>query len=114
VTIWLDNRLSPDLATWISATFEKSCIQVRGLGLSRAHDREIFERARQAGAVLISKDADFAGLVLQLGPPPSLIWLTCGNTSDRALREIRATRLPAALALIDAGEAIVEIGGDPR
>jgi predicted nuclease of predicted toxin-antitoxin system len=113
-TIWLDNHLSPALAGWIAGTFGRDCVQLRDLGLARASDREIFEKAREAGALLVSKDRDFAELVLRLGPPPALIWLTCGNTSNRALRSLFGVRLPTALEMIESGEAIVEIGGDPR
>lgn len=114
MTIWLDNHLSTALATWITDTFGKSCVPARELGLAHASDLEIFNRAREAGALLISKDSDFAELVLRLGPPPSLIWLTCGNTSDRALRVLLATRLHTALAMVEAGEAVVEICGEAR
>jgi hypothetical protein len=30
--------------------------------------------------------ADSAGIKEQIGPPPAVIWLTCGNTSNAALR----------------------------
>lgn len=112
--IWLDNNLSPRLTSWVKATFGIDCVQIRDLGLARASDREIFEKAREVGALLISKDRDIAELVLRLGPPPALIWLTCGNTSNRALRSLLAVHLPSALAMIESGEAIVEIGGEAR
>jgi predicted nuclease of predicted toxin-antitoxin system len=112
--IWLDNHLSPALTGWINATFGLNCVQLRDLGLERASDREIFEKAREADALLISKDRDFAELVLRLGAPPPLIWLTCGNTSNRALRSLLGVRLATALSMIESGEAIVEIGGEPQ
>jgi predicted nuclease of predicted toxin-antitoxin system len=45
----------------------------------------------------------------QLGAPPQIIWLTCGNTSNRYLRTLLATALPRAFALLEAGEDLVEI-----
>jgi predicted nuclease of predicted toxin-antitoxin system len=36
----------------------------------------------------MTKDSDFVDLVERLGPPPQIIWLTCGNTSNLRLREI--------------------------
>ena len=82
---------------------------MRDLGLRHAKDPQIFSAARAAGVVLITKDADFADMVERLGSPPSVIWLTCGNTSNAALRELLRITLPRALALIAAGDPLVEI-----
>ncbi len=112
MTIWLDNHLSPALAGWTADTFGRACVQVRDLDMARASDPDIFRAARIANAVLITKDADFAELVSRLGAPPAIILLSCGNTSDRSLRTLLVNRLPRALSMIEAGDALVEIGGD--
>jgi len=44
-----------------------------------------------------------------LGSPPQIIWLRCGNTSNERLREIFQRTLHNALALLEAGEVLVEI-----
>ena len=31
---------------------------------------------------MITKDRDFVELLGRLGPPPKIIWITCGNTSN--------------------------------
>jgi predicted nuclease of predicted toxin-antitoxin system len=49
-------------------------------------------------------------LLEQQGSPPKLIWLTCGNTSEEALQQILSRHLSTALALLDGGEDLVEIG----
>jgi predicted nuclease of predicted toxin-antitoxin system len=110
VTIWLDNHLSPALARWIEGAVGVSCLQVRDLGLARATDREIFDAARDAARIVMTKDRDFAELVARLGPPPRVILLTMGNTSTKRLAEILATALPEALRLIEKGEPLIEIG----
>ncbi len=74
VTVWLDNHLSPSLARWIETTFGAPCRQVRELGMARASDRAIFEAARGAAHVYITKDRDFAELAGRLGPPPGVIF----------------------------------------
>jgi predicted nuclease of predicted toxin-antitoxin system len=51
-------------------------------------DAEIFQAARLAKAVVMTKDADFAELVGRLGSPPQVLWVTCGNTTDARLRQI--------------------------
>ncbi|MBX9746215.1 MAG: DUF5615 family PIN-like protein [Hyphomonadaceae bacterium] len=107
--IWLDNHLSPALAEWITASFHHECKVVRDLGLARVSDVEIFRNARAVGAILMTKDRDFAELVDRLGAPPAIILLSVGNTSTAHLKSLLAPRLPTALALIQSGEPLVEI-----
>lgn len=111
--IWVDAHLSPALAHRITAEFQHPTQAVRDLGLRQPKDPEIFAAVRQAGVIIISKDTDFAEMVERLGPPPHVIWLTCGNTSNAALREILKDALPKALELIGQGEQLVEISGGP-
>ena len=110
--LWLDNHLSPALARWLVSEFNIQALAVRDIGLARAADAEIFYRARAAEAVLVTKDRDFAELVDRLGAPPAIVLLTCGNTSTANLSNLLKPRLPAASALIEQGEPLVEIGGD--
>ena len=109
--IWVDAQLSPALAPWISETFGIQAHAVRDLGLRNAKDPEIFRAARQEGIVVLSKDSDFADLVERLGPPPQVLWLTCGNTTNAWLKHVLASELPRALQLLRRGERIVEITG---
>src|SRR5437867_11247841 len=99
--LWLDAQLSPSVAAWISATFGIEAHAVRDLGLREAKDSPIFQAARAAGAVVMTKDSDFAEMVQRLGPPPKVLWVTCGNTSNARLREILSSQLPAAVARLD-------------
>ena len=48
-------------------------------------------------------------LLDKLGPPPQLIWVTCGNTSNARLKEILTNTLPKALDLLNFDEKLVEI-----
>lgn len=72
-------------------------------------DSEIFFAARRADAVMITKDQDFVHLLDRHGPPPKVIWMTCGNTSHARMQEVLSKALPPALALLDRGESLVEI-----
>ncbi|MBI4516747.1 MAG: DUF5615 family PIN-like protein [Deltaproteobacteria bacterium] len=107
--IWIDAQLSPSLARWINDSFGVEAHAVRDLGLRNAKDPEIFQTGRQAGIVVMSKDADFVELVERLGPPPQVLWVTCGNTSDASLRSLLTVRFPRARQLLEQGEAVVEI-----
>lgn len=111
MTLWLDAQLSPALAPWIQANFPVTCLAVRDVGLRDATDLEIFKEARKQNAVVISKDADFVNLLTQYQPPPKIIWLTCGNTSNKRLKEIFTQHLQTAIQLLKGADDLVEITG---
>ena len=113
MTIWLDAQLPPALAAWIMATFEIECRAARDLGLRDATDATLFLAARDASAVVLTKDKDFVELVRRLGTPPQVLWLTCGNTSNAMLREILTKVLPAALRSLEQGETMLIVGDNP-
>lgn len=111
--IWLDAQLSPAIAEWMEGAFEIEEVLAVQLdpGLVSAKDRLIFARAKEAGAVVMTKDRDFVDLVERSGAPPQVLWITCGNTSNRAMRRILASAFPRALDLLRDGESLVEISG---
>jgi predicted nuclease of predicted toxin-antitoxin system len=108
--IWLDAHLSPQIASWISDRFGICAIPIRDLGLHTASDSNIFSEARKANAILMTKDRDFVRLVEAGDPPPHIILLSSGNTSNAQLKRILEHSLASAVALISKkGEPIVEI-----
>jgi predicted nuclease of predicted toxin-antitoxin system len=112
--IWVDAQLSPALAPWITKQFGIDAASLRYLGSVRAIDSDIFNAARNAGAVVMTKDADFVVLLERFGPPPHVLWVRCGNTSNARMREVLIETLPSSLSLIEAGEALVEITDIPK
>lgn len=108
--VWLDAQLPPALAFWLRENSSVQAFSLRELGLRDADDIQIFNRARKDGCVLMSKDSDFVALVQRLGPPPQLIWVTCGNVTNSNLKAMFSAVFNQALDLLAAGEAIVEIG----
>jgi predicted nuclease of predicted toxin-antitoxin system len=111
MTIWLDAHLSPAIALWLSARFEVKATALRDLGLRDFRDRQVFLAAREAGAVVMTKDVDFVILLEELGAPPQIIWPTCGNTSNPRLKTILVEAANEVFALLKAGEPLVEISG---
>lgn len=109
MTIWVDAQLSPAIASWISQTFPASAVALRDIGLRDAEDKEIFDTAKSASVVVLTKDADFLNLLDRHGPPPQVLWLTCGNTSNAHLKQILSATLSEAIALLEAGERLIEI-----
>ena len=110
MTLWLDAQLSPTLAVWLRMRFDLDAVAVRDLGLRDASADEIFAAARMAGVVVMTKDSDFIDLLERHGPPPQVIWLRCGNTSNVRLKQLLAQAIPAVLPMLDEGERLVEIG----
>ena len=109
MTIWIDAQMSPAIAAWISDSFAVDAVAVGDLGLRDAADKEIFLAAKRENVIVMTKDSDFVLLLDRLGPPPRVIWVRCGNTSNRRLREILTNTFPKALELLDSGEKLVEI-----
>ena len=108
--LWLDAQLSPALARWLEQAFEMEVLSVQAEStLVSASDDEIFRAARAAGAVVMTKDRDFVDLLKRHGPPPLVLWLTLGNTSNAVMKEVLRTALPKALDQVSNGEALVEI-----
>jgi predicted nuclease of predicted toxin-antitoxin system len=113
VIIWIDAQLSPALAPWIMEQFSIESYSMKWLGYRDALDKEIFHAARAVNAVVMTKDQDFIGLLDQHGPPPQIIWITLGNTSNARMKEVLQQTLLEAVKLLKAGEPLVEIGGHP-
>ncbi len=107
--IWIDAQLSPALTSWIATNFSIECHAVRELGFLVAKDRQIFDAARKAEVVVMTKDSDFVSLLDRLGPPPQILWITCGNTSNAHLKEILKGSFAKAIDLLQQGERLVEI-----
>jgi len=110
VKFWIDAQLPPLLAEWMSAQFNVEAFSLRTLGLRDASDAVIFQAAQQQGIVIISKDSDFIELVSRYGPPPQLIWVTCGNVTNRQLQIVFNKTFAESLELLEAGQVMVEIG----
>lgn len=96
------------------AALDVECFPIRELDLHRASDIDIFMAARSAGALVVTKDADFAALVGQHGPPPQVVLVTCGNTSNVRLREVVEAGWATVRIMLERGEPLVELGEQPR
>jgi predicted nuclease of predicted toxin-antitoxin system len=106
---WIDAHLPPALAPWITQEFGIEAYSATYLGLRDADDITIFQAAREASAVVMTKDADFLELQMRLGTPPQIILVTLGNTTNRNMREILQKQMPIILEFLEKGEPIVEI-----
>lgn len=80
----VDAQLPPALVQWLVARGHDA-VHVFDLDYVRAPDSVIWEHARETGAVIITKDEDFA-LRSQLRPSgPPVIWIRFGNVRRQGL-----------------------------
>ncbi len=86
---------------------------VADIGLLNATDGTIFAAARSADVILATKDVDFVQLLERHGPPPRVLWITCGNVSNLVLQALLRDAWPRASALFAAGEPLVELVATP-
>jgi len=109
VILWLDAQLPPQLASWPRERLATTAFALRDVGLRDATDAMIFQAARAQTAIVITKDRDFITLVERYGPPPQVVWLMCGNTSNSYLQTLLLETWPQIRALLAANEPIVEV-----
>ncbi len=57
----------------------------------------------------MTKDRDFLHLLFEQGPPPQVIWLRVGNSSNQALQAVLLRTLKEAVASLREGGPWVEI-----
>ncbi len=83
----LDENLSPRLATRLSNVFPE-VIHVSSVGLDRALDEAIWNYARIAGYVIVTRDSDFSDLVVVRGFPPKVVWLRLENPTTLEIEQL--------------------------
>jgi predicted nuclease of predicted toxin-antitoxin system len=108
VRFLVDARLPPALARWL-AERGHTAEHLFDLGMAGADDRDVWAYALRLGAVIVTKDEDFAERRTRAGTGPSIVWIRVGNTSRRDLLTWFRFRLPAILDALNRGETLVEI-----
>jgi predicted nuclease of predicted toxin-antitoxin system len=103
----VDAQLPPALARRLEA-LGHTVEHVADLGLTSASDVEIRDYAAGVGAVIVTKDEDFAIRRL-LREGPAVVWLRVGNTRRSALLARIEAELPAIVAALERGETLIEV-----
>lgn len=83
----LDENLSRRLLPFLQHDYPGSD-QVVLLGMASASDREVWQKAKDDGYVILTRDADFQELSLVWGQPPKVIRLKTLNQSRAATLKI--------------------------
>jgi predicted nuclease of predicted toxin-antitoxin system len=105
----LDENLSRRLVPFLQHDYPDSS-QVVLLGMESASDKEVWQKAKDEGYVIVTRDADFQELSLVWGQPPKVIRLKTLNQSRAAtLKVLLDYREVITESLIDHDLASVEI-----
>lgn len=104
----VDAQLPPRLVTLLRE-LGHSAEHVFDAGLATAPDTDVWRRAVETGAVIVTKDADFAFRRQQSKDGPAVVWVRLGNATTPALTETLLPALPEIVGAIAAGEALVEV-----
>ncbi len=104
----VDAQLPPTLARWLNEAGHEA-LPVREVGLREAEDDAICEYALRVGAVIITKDEDFAAKAKGVAAAPVIVWLRIGNCSNEELRAWLEPRLSGIVELVTQGGRVVEV-----
>jgi predicted nuclease of predicted toxin-antitoxin system len=107
VRFLVDAQLPPALARRVEA-WGHVAEHVFDLELTSVSDSAIRDYAANVGAVIITKDEDFAVRQVLTGGPP-VVWLRLGNTRRAVLLERVGAEFPAVLAALERGDTLIEI-----
>lgn len=102
----IDAQLPPSLCGWFAERGLTAVHVIDELG-GQTPDHVIARHVEQHAMALLSKDDDF---VLRYPPVRSrLIWLRCGNITNRALRIWLDARWPAIQERLRQGDTVIEV-----
>jgi predicted nuclease of predicted toxin-antitoxin system len=108
VRFLIDTQLPRRLAAWVRAQ-GNDADHVLDLALAQSKDNAIWLAATESGAIIVSKDEDFATWIVAGRAGPSVLWLRTGNGSTPDLHSILERIWPSVVARFEAGERLVEV-----
>jgi predicted nuclease of predicted toxin-antitoxin system len=83
----LDENLSKRLVPFLQHDFPGTT-QVVLLGMESASDKDVWQRAKDDGYVVVTRDADFQELSLVWGSPPQIVRLRTPNQTRAAVLKL--------------------------
>ena len=96
----IDAQLPPALARWL-ASHGHDATHVADHAMAQASDEVIWDFATSVGAVIITKDEDFAVRRTRNADGPAVVWFRFPN--------LRKQNLLAILLALESGETLIEI-----
>jgi predicted nuclease of predicted toxin-antitoxin system len=108
VRFLIDAQLPPALAQTLRALGHEAD-HVNAIGLGAAPDMTIWLHAVNSGAVIITKDQDFASLARGKPPGTSVVWIRLGNTTNTALWRKLEPHFPELVSALESGDHLIEV-----
>ena len=106
----IDAQLPPALAREITALGHDT-VHVAEIGMLSASDSDIWKRAVELAAALITKDEDFVTMRALDSEGPAVVWVRVGNIRNRDLLMRFVASFPTILSALQRGETVVEFSG---
>lgn len=82
---------------------------VTDIGPADMPDRELWQYAITNDAVLITKDEDFAALLVMRGASPVIVWIRIPNTRRQALLAWFEPLIDTIVELVESGNRLIEL-----
>lgn len=79
------------------------------IGPADARDRDLWSYALESGAVIVTKDEDFADMVATGEDAPTIVWVRVGNTRRAALLSWFEPPIDQIVEMVDAGQRLIEL-----
>jgi predicted nuclease of predicted toxin-antitoxin system len=108
VRFLVDAQLPPALARWLVSRGHDA-EHVADRELAAADDRTIWRHAAATGAIIVTKDEDFALIRTMEQDGPSVLWIRLGNTRRQELLNWFERILPDALNALERGDSLIEL-----
>jgi len=106
VKLLFDHHLSPSLVDRLADLFPGS-EHVWNVHLHNVLDEVVWLYAREHEFTVVSKDADFSEISMELGYPPKLIWLQIKNWSTDQIEELIRSGYPRIMELPGAADRAI-------
>ena len=104
----VDANLPPALARWLVSEGHQGH-HVNDFGLEAMPDHEIWARARELDACIVTKDEDFILLQALDRSGPAVVWIRIGNAVRSVLLQSMPALWPEVVSAIERGEKVVEV-----
>ena len=104
----VDAQLPPALARWLTEQ-GNTTEHVDDVGLRNSDDIVIWNYALSSGAIIVTKDEDFAERTARTTSGPVIVWLRIGNATNRVLLQWLTPRWAEITAHLDADDRLIEV-----
>ena len=104
----LDAQLPPKLAAALRRSGHDA-EHVFEHGLLAVPDIEIWRRAGELGATILTKDSDFVAIRLNAIAGPAVVWIRLGNVTNESLERALMRHLSEIVSAIETGETLIEL-----